>query len=113
MRILKHTCPFTGGKFKLIESDSEKDKITCFHALTGEQFNIKIKDGNFIIPLDAFNEIETVSLNKAAQMLGVTKQRVSKLIKDGKIEALKVNGRYSVIASSVREYDAMARGRKW
>ncbi len=113
MKILKQTCPFTGGKFKLIESDDKKDKITFFHALTGEQFDMEVKDGKLIIPLAAFNEIETVSLNKAAQMLGVTKQRVSKLIKDGKIDALKVNGRYSVIASSVREYDAMARGRKW
>lgn len=113
MQILKHTCPFTGGNFKLIMRRDQDTKITFYHALTGEQFNMEIKDGNVIIPLAAFNEIETVTLNKAAQMLGVTKQRVSKLIKDGKIDALKVNGRYSVITSSVREYDAMARGRKW
>ena len=113
MRILKQTCPFTGGKFKLIESDDKKGKITCFHALTGEQFEIEMKDDYLIIPISVFNDIETVSLNKAAQMLGVTKQRVSKLIKDGKIDALKVNGRYSVIAESVRNHDAMTRGRKW
>ena len=75
MQILKHTCPFTGGNFKLIMRRDQDSKLTFFHALTGEQFDMEIKDG--------------------------------------KIDALKVNGRYSVIASSVREYDAMARGRKW
>lgn len=113
MQILKHTCPFTGGNFKLLMRNESEREITFFHAITGEEFTAKLTNGNIIIPIAAFNEIETVSLNKAAQMLGVTKQRVSKLIKDGKIDALKVNGRFNVVADSVRNYDAMTRGRKW
>lgn len=113
MKILKHTCPFTGGNFKLIVRNENESELTFNHALTGQEFTAKILDGNLIVPVCAFDAIETVSLNKAAQMLGVTKQRVSKLIKDGKITGLKINGRYSVLTESVKNYDAMTRGRKW
>jgi len=112
MKILKYTCPFTGGDFKLIVKD-DYPAIKINHTLTGEEFTCSIVDGHITIPLEAFAPVGCVTLMQAARMLHISKQQVSNLIKQGKLQAIKFNGRYRILKESVENYDAMTRGRKW
>lgn len=112
MKILKYTCPFTGGDFKLIVKE-DYPALKINHALTGEEFTCSIVDGHITIPLDALAPVECVTLMQAAKTLNISKQHVTNLIKAGKLQAVKFNGRYRILKESVENYDAMTRGRKW
>lgn len=112
MKIINHTCPFTGGDFKIMHTD-RYPAFKFTHALTGEEFTASIVDGYMTIPVKAFEPVACVTLSKTAKMLGVSKQHVTTLVKNGKIQAIKFNGRYRIVKDSVENYDAMTRGRKW
>ena len=86
------TCPFTGVEFKAtIDVDRN---LYVKHPITGDvhkiNYNRSIKRYN--VPEQLFKHVETVTFSEAAQMLEVTRQRISAIASTGVIETFTVNG---------------------
>lgn len=98
------TCPFTGVEFKALECAD--GRVIVRHAITGEEiimnWNGTIQRYN--IAKSAFKHIETVSMIEAAEILDVSRQRISKIAADGTIQAHDVNGSTVFVLSDVLEY---------
>lgn len=104
MKEKKFTCPFTGVEFTALECAD--GKIIARHALTGEEIhmNWNYTISRYNIPRNAFRHIETVSFSQAAEILDVSRQRISKIAADGIIQIHVVNGTQVMILSDVLEY---------
>ena len=91
MKEITLTCPFTGGNFTALQDTD--GNLYVKHALTNE--DIKINWNNSIkrynIPKNAFKHIETVNMSVAAEILGVSKQRISQIANDQIIPSFIVN----------------------
>lgn len=98
------TCPFTGCQFNaLIDAD---DNLYVKHPLTGEvnrvNYNCSIKKYN--VSKDLFKHIETVTLGQAAEILDITRQRMSAIAENNTIPAKNVNGQTVFVLSDVLQY---------
>lgn len=104
MQEKKFTCPFTGVEFTALEYMD--GHIIARHALTGEEIhmNWNCTINRYNIPRNAFKHIETVSMVEAAEILDVSRQRISKIAADGVIQAHEVAGSTVFILSEVLEY---------
>lgn len=104
MKEITLTCPFTGCEFTALE---DLDKNIYFkHPLTGEDlrinYNRSIKKYN--MPRKFFKHVETVDLAQAAEILDVTKQRISTIAMNNVIKPKNVNGKTVFLLSDVLEY---------
>ena len=79
------TDPFTGENFQATKYDDFT--FVAVHPLTGEQIRIAYDDvcNCFMLPVCAFDKMETLSFTDAASEMGVSVQRVSAACKSGKI----------------------------
>ena len=77
------TDPFTGTDFDALVFDD--DSIIAIHPLTGETIRATYDEEKkrFMIPVEAFDHIETVSMKDAANYMNVSVQVVSKACKMG------------------------------
>ena len=98
----KLTCPFTGEKFKAVFDNDNTVGMT--NPLTGSYYNFKIMGNAITIPLELFNYIETVTINEAANILGVSKQRISAIAKNETIPTYQVGGKTVFKLSDVLKY---------
>lgn len=98
------TDPFTGltinikefaNKNILIENPITKETVIAHYDHLANEYKVSA---------DAFAHIETCSLNEAAEMLEVTKMRVSKMCATGILRSANVCGRVIIDKSSVVEY---------
>lgn len=98
------TCPFTGCEFKALE-DSDKN-IYFNHPLTGEalrmNYNYTIKRYN--LPKSYFDRMEVVTFAQAAEILGVSRQRISTIASTNVIRPVMLNGQQCFILSDVLDY---------
>lgn len=98
------TCPFSGVEFTALET-ADHD-IIARHALTGEEFkmtmNRSIKKYN--LQREWFKHIETVTQVEAAEILDVSRQRVSKIAADGVIKSYTICGMRVFKLDDVLEY---------
>ena len=98
------TCPFTGCQFSALIDAS--GNLYVKHPLTGEinrvNYNCSIKKYN--LDKSLFKQIETVSQSQAAEILGVTRQRISEISANGTIPPKTVNGQTVFILSDVLKY---------
>ena len=104
MKEILLTCPFTGQPFTaLIDTD---DNLYCKHALTGElmkiNFNWPIK--RYMIPKSYLERIDTVSFTDAAELLGVSRQRISAIAANDTIRSYELNGQKVFLMSDVLKY---------
>lgn len=104
MREITLTCPFTGVEFKALEYAD--GKIVLHHAITGEEIhmNWNCSCKRYNIPKNAFKHIETVTMSEAADILEVSRQRISKIAKEGTIKPHDVNGTTVFELADVLEY---------
>lgn len=104
MREITLTCPFTGVEFKALEYAD--GKIIIHHAITGEEIhmNWNYSCKRYNIPKRAFKHIETVTMQEAARILDVSRQRISKIAGDGIITPHFVNGNTIFVLDDVLEY---------
>lgn len=104
MKEIKLTCPFTGVEFSALEYAD--GKILARNPLTGEEihmnYNCSIKKYN--VARKEFKHVETVSLVEAANILDVSRSRISKIAIDGVIPAHIVAGRTIFLLDDVLEY---------
>lgn len=105
MKEIMLTCPFTGMPFKAIEYAD--GNIVFIHPLTGEQiqvnWNCSIKKYN--ISKSHFKYIATLTPAQAAEILDVSRQRISQIVKDQVIPVHYLsNGTPVFIESDVYHY---------
>lgn len=98
------TCPFTGVEFTALK---DVDNNLYFnHPLTGQalrvNYNCSIKKYN--VPKEMMKHIETVSLSEAAEILDVSRQRVSTIAQTEVIKPKTVNGQTVFLLHDVLEY---------
>lgn len=98
------TCPFTGAEFKALEYAD--GRIVTRHALTGEEIrmNWNCSINKYNIQGKAFRHIETVTFSQAAEILDVSRQRISKIASDNVIQPHMVNGTPVFVLDDVLKY---------
>lgn len=102
MKSIILTCPFTGVEFEALQSNNGRNYIFTNPA-TGQTFTAK--DGMLTLPVSAFvDSPRSVAPIEAAQMLCVSKQRITKLLRTGKLPFFLVNGNKRILESDVLEY---------
>ena len=92
MHKISLTCPFTGCKF---DATIDKDKTLYIkHPITDEMHIVKYDAfmESYEVPARLFDFIETVSMSEAAEILGVTRQRMSAIAANDTIPAKTANG---------------------
>lgn len=102
MKTVNITCPFTGVDFDALVSDD--NTIIFISPVTGETFTMKRDGENYLLPEKALRKHDLVTLKETAQILEVTKQRVSKIVKNGTIPVKRVNGNAMFLRSDVLNY---------
>lgn len=104
MKELLCTCPFTGVKFKALESTD--GNVYFIHPLTGAKLQMKIDrmDNTYQIPMEYFTYMKTVTPSKAGEILDVSKQRISQIVADNTIPVRLVNGSPVFLLSDVAHY---------
>lgn len=112
MKEITLTCPFTGAEFNACEMAD--GSILIVHPLTGEQlkinWNCSIK--KFNVPKNLFKHYETCTPAEAADILGVTRQRMHSIISDEVIPVKHVAGRAVFLLSDVYHYRDNRKGAK-
>ena len=104
MHKISLTCPFTGCKF---DATIDKDKTLYIkHPITDEMHIVKYDAfmESYVVPARLFDFIETVSMGEAAEILEVTRQRVSMIATYDTIPAKTVNGQTVFKLSDVLKY---------
>ena len=96
-----HTCPFTGAPFDAVHLDNS---LVVSNPLTGAQIAYPVREGCIMVPLRTLGHVDTVTPAEAADMLGVSRQRVDQLAGAGKLCQRYVNGSPVFLASDVVEY---------
>lgn len=98
----KLTCPFTGERFKAVFNNDNTVRMT--NPLTGASYSFKIMGNAITIPLELFNYVETVTIQEAADILEVSKQRISAIAKNETIPTYQVGGKTVFKLSDVLKY---------
>ena len=104
MRKKSFTCPFTGCAF---DATIDKDKnLYVKHPITQNMHVIKFDPFMecYEVPEGLFDYIETVSLRQAAEILGVSRQRISDIAANATIQAKTANGQTVFTLSDVLKY---------
>lgn len=98
------TCPFTGIEFNTIE-DSDKN-LYLKHPYTGTTTKINYDAlGHFyIVPAELFTHIDTITPSEAAEILHVTRQRISAIAANATIPTYTINGQTVFLLNDVLEY---------
>ena len=104
MKELLCTCPFTGVKFKALESTD--GNVYFIHPLTDDKLQMRIDktDNSYQIPAEYFTYMKTVTPMQAGEILAVSKQRISQIVADNTIPVRLVNGSPVFLLSDVAHY---------
>ena len=98
------TCPFTGVEFTALEDCS--GNVLVKHPLTGRDIKINwnCTIQRYNIPKDSFTHYEIVNAVQAAEILNVSKQRISQIVQEQIIPVHMVNGTPVFLLSDVEKY---------
>jgi len=104
MKKVMLTCPFTGVDFEALETAD--GNLIVKHALTGEDVRVNWNGSNnrYYMQKNPFKHIETVTPAEAAEMLEVSKQRISQIVQKQTIPVHMVNGTPVFLKSDVVAY---------
>ena len=86
------TCPFTGVEFDALKSAD--GVLIVNNPLTGENMRIgaNYHSHKYLVDMRQFKRIETVTQAQAADLLGVSRARVSAIVKENTIPHYQVAG---------------------
>lgn len=98
------TCPFTGVNFDTLES--AEGNIIAHHPITGETMRLAFNHelNSYLLPREYMKFTETVSSTEAADILQVSRARISKIVADNVIPHFIVNGKAMFCKSDIMEY---------
>lgn len=87
MKQVTITCPFTGVDFEATEFAD--GSIVARNPLTNQEIRLSYNPmpHAFMLPKNALQHVETVSIVEAANLSNVSVQRISKLCADGVLQA--------------------------
>lgn len=104
MKKILLTCPFTGLEFEALQTAA--GDLIVKHALTGEDVRVNWNPSNnrYYMRKSPFNYIETISTSEAAEILNVSKQRISQIVANQTIPVHIINGVTVFVKSDVVEY---------
>ena len=100
------TCPFTGVPFEAIQYAD--GRIIATNALTGEDMQITYNPSIKRYMLDSafFHGEKMLTMEECAELLGVSKARVSVLAKQDRLKAVKPSAQMYISLNSALEYKA-------
>lgn len=98
------TCPFTGCEFKAL-SDID-GHLYVNNPITGRIFKATHDSLHscYRVPLELFSHVDTVTLGQAAEILEVSRQRISAIAANNTIPSKTVNGQTVFIRDDVLDY---------
>lgn len=98
------TCPFTGCEFTALKDIDGHMYIN--HPITGNVYKAEydMLRGCYRVPANLFEHVDCVSLGQAAEILNVTRQRMSAIAANNTIPAKTVNGQTMFIREDVLKY---------
>ena len=101
MRKIKKCDPFSGLKIDVLEMDNKSMVIhTPFcHTLT---LDYDAQNDAYTIPATAFNYFKTVTLREAAEELGVSRMRISRMCKENLLKSAKINNNLVIDYASLK-----------
>lgn len=106
MQHLMITCPFTGLPFEAIQYAD--GRIVATNALTGEDmqitYNASIK--RYMLDSAFFHGEKMLTLQECADLLGISKARVSVLAKQDRLKAVKPSAQMYISLNSALQYKA-------
>lgn len=109
MHIEKHTCPFTGAEFQAVHM---ADSWIVTHPLLNGDAMYPIEGDCLMVPIYDLQHFKTMTPAEAAEMLGVSRQRVDQLASAGKLCQRYVNGSPVFLEADVLKYkDSRKNGR--
>lgn len=105
MEFRKFTEPFSGTEFDALEFDD--GSLLFDTAFIGESCSVAYNKelDAYMLPASVFRHRATVSLSEAAEILGVSRMRISKLCSKNQLKHTKVNGIISIDWESIDEYN--------
>lgn len=104
MQINNFTDHITGLTFKAAVLDD--GSILTEDVLTGETIPMTREGGNYVIDAKFFNFRQTMTMLQASKYLGVGRMQVSRMCRNGTLNAYKANGSYVIDSESVRDRKA-------
>ena len=100
------TDPFSGIDFETYQFDD--DSIVAVHPLTHQMIRASLDHAAnaFMVPVEAFEHIDTVTMQEAADFMNVSVQRVSNACKTGKLPLKELpNGTKMIVKSDLLKYN--------
>ena len=104
MKTILLTCPFTGVEFEAMQDENGNLHVinplteNIFYVLTANSCNDLILDKRL------FTHVETATISETADILGVSRQRISAIVSNETIPVHTVNGQTVFLLSDVLEY---------
>lgn len=92
------TSPCTGLPFDLVDDDNGNSYIT--HAITGDKIPL-LYDAErdlLCIPARYFKYIDLITPSHAAELTGLSRQRICQLARAGKVDAVQVGNRLTLVS---------------
>lgn len=104
MQKVSITCPFTGLEFEAVEYAD--GRFIATNVITGEDVHISYNPSidRYLVPKGAFKHEPLMTLGECAELLDVSKPRVTALVNSGKIKAVRPGSSVYVTKNSVLEY---------
>ena len=98
------TCPLTGVPFEAIKYAD--GRLIAANIFTGEQIYISYNASNdrYMINASAVKNTPVLTLDECAEFLGISKPRVSELVKKGRLAAIKPKARMFITRRSALLY---------
>ena len=98
------TCPFTGLEFEAIEFAD--GSIIATNKITGEDMRIGLNPScnRYMIDKRYIRHVPMVTMEECAEFLEVSKPRISKLVKDGRLQTVKPSAALYITRDSMLDY---------
>lgn len=98
------TCPFTGIPFDAMKYAD--GRIVATNQITGKDIIITYNAAcdRYMIRPDALVNVPTMTMNECANFLGISKPRISLLVKQGRLKAFKPGAQMYITSESVLDY---------
>lgn len=109
------TCPFTGVEFEAMKD--QLGNVFTRHAITGESIRLAYIPSTrmYSAPTEAFRHVKTITPSDAAELIGISKSRVSTLCQSGRLKSVTIGNSVFISEDSAIEYRDSERkaGRRW
>ena len=104
MKRITLTCPFTGLMFEATQFAD--GTVIAIHPFTKQEIRMTWNSScsRYMLPKHAFDVVETMPAIDAAMELGISRQRVSTLCKNGTLQSSTINGQCMITSESVKMY---------